>query len=586
MTETPMATTGIRRQLARIARLIWAERRPYLFGSIFVAVSIGTSLAYPYVIRLIIDDAIQGGQLDRLNQLCLILLAILLVESVSTFGRDYFFGLGAGLVGVRIRRLTFRTLLRQDIEFFDRRDTAAITTRLWSDVPPLEAILGEEFAENTRALIFSICGTGLLFYTSPSLTWLMLLAIPPIAAATSLLGRRVKSLAGDLQTAHADAGAAAGEVLGGIRTVRAFGQEANESARYDGVLDRALDVVRNKAQARAMLGGLSLIAGECAALLAIWVGGRLIVAGRMTTGGLVSFILYALFVARGFRNSARFIGEVMRAVGGMEWLLDLLEQAPRIPLEGGDRPGDFDGSIVAERLRFRYPARPDVDALGGIDLRIAPGEVVAVVGKSGSGKSTLLNLILRFYDPAEGRVLVGGHDVRDLDPAWLRSQIATVMQEPTLFSRSVADNIAYGAPVSDEAMIERAAILARVDEFIGRLPGGYASQVGDRGVQLSGGQRQRVAIARALLRRPPILILDEPTSALDAELESIVHDALRAIGYRPTTLIIAHRLSTVASVDRVVILDQGRIVDSGTHQQLLQSSSFYRQLVQTQLVAQ
>jgi ABC-type multidrug transport system fused ATPase/permease subunit len=576
-------SSSVGRQIARIARLVWAERRPYLLGSIFVAISIGTSLAYPYVIRLIIDDAIQGGQLDRLNQLSLMLFGILVVESLSTFGRDYFFGLGASLVGVRIRRLTFRTLLGQDIEFFDRRDTSAITTRLWSDVPPLEAILGEEFAENTRAFIFAVCGTGLLFYTSPSLTGLMLLAIPPIAAATSILGRRVKSLAGDLQTAHADAGAASGEVLAGVRTVRAFGQEPNEGARYDRVLDRALDVGRRKAQARATLGGLSLIGSECAALLAIWVGGRLIVAGRMTTGGLVSFILYALFVARGFRNSARFIGEVMRAVGGMQWLLDLLDETPRIPLEGGAMPDGFDGSIAFEHLRFRYPARPDVEALRGIDLRIAPGEVVALVGKSGSGKSTLLSLMLRFYDPTEGRVLFGGRDVRDLDPRWLRARVATVMQEPTLFSRSVAENIAYGA---DAAGVEHAARLARVDEFVAHLPGGYDSQVGDRGVQLSGGQRQRVAIARALLRRSPILILDEPTSALDVELESVVHEALQAIDYRPTTLIIAHRLSTVASVDRVVILDQGRIVASGTHQELLGSSAFYRQLVHTQLVPQ
>ncbi len=579
-------SSSLGHQVARIARLVWAERRPYLLGSIFVAISIGTSLAYPYVIRLIIDDAIQGGQLDRLNRLSLMLLGILVVESLSTFGRDYFFGLGAGLVGVRIRRLTFRTLLGQDIEFFDRRDTSAITTRLWSDVPPLEAILGEELAENTRAFIFAVCGTGLLFYTSPSLTGLMLLAIPPIAAATSILGRRVKSLAGDLQTAHADAGAAAGEVLAGVRTVRAFGQEPNEGARYDGVLDRALDVWRRKARARATLGGLSLIGSECAALLAIWVGGRLIVAGRMTTGGLVSFILYALFVARGFRNSARFIGEVMRALGGMQWLLDLLDETPRIPLNGGETPADMDASITIEQLRFRYPTRPDVEALRGIDLTIAPGEVVALVGKSGSGKSTLLNLILRFYDPDEGRVLVGGRDVRQLDPAWLRSQIATVMQEPTLFSRSVADNIRYGVESNDADGVAAAAHLARVDEFIERLPERYDTQVGDRGVQLSGGQRQRVAIARALLRRPKILILDEPTSALDAELESVVHDALQAIDYRPTTLIIAHRLSTVASVDRVVILDQGRIVASGTHQELLGASAFYRQLVHTQLVTQ
>ncbi len=586
MTASASRSRSTATQLARVWRFVWAEKRAYLRGSLFVALSIGTALAYPYVIRLIIDDAIQGGQLQRLNQLSLTMVVILFVEALSTCGRDYYFGLGAGRVGVRIRRALFHTLLRQDIAFFDSRDTAAITTRLWSDVPPLENALGEELAETLRAGIFSVCGTGLLFYTSPRLTLLMLIAIPPIAYATSVLGRRVKVMSGYLQEAHANAGAAAGEVLAGVRTVRAFGQEDAEGARYDRVLEGALDFVRKKAVARAALGGVSLIAGECAALLAIWVGGRMIVAGQMTTGGLVSFILYALFVARGFRSASRFSAEAFRAVGSMEWLLDLIDYQPLIPLHGGETPDDMDASITLEQLRFRYPTRPDVEALRGIDLTIAPGEIVALVGKSGSGKSTLLNLILRFYDPDEGRVLVGGRDVRQLDPAWLRSQIATVMQEPTLFSRSVADNIRYGVESSDADGMASAARLARVDEFIERLPQRYDAQVGDRGVQLSGGQRQRVAIARALLRRPKILILDEPTSALDAELESVVHDALEAIDYRPTTLIIAHRLSTVASVDRVVILDQGRIVASGTHQELLRASAFYRQLVHTQLVTQ
>jgi len=243
-------------------------------------------------------------------------------------------------------------------------------------------------------------------------------------------------------------------------------------------------------------------------------------------------------------------------------------------------------SIVFEAIRFRYPTRPEVEALKGIDLRIDPGEVVAVVGRSGAGKSTLLNLILRFYDPTEGRVLIGGRDVRELDPAWFRRDIATVMQEPTLFSRSVAENISYGSRAADDHQIAAAAGLACADEFIHRLPGGYSTPVGDRGVQLSGGQRQRLAIARAVLRRPTILVLDEATSALDAELESVVQEALRALDYRPTTVIIAHRLSTVTRVDRVIVLDGGRVVEAGRHDQLIHTSAFYRQLVQTQLVAQ
>lgn len=585
MTNQASRFAAVRIQIGRIARLMWAERRPYLIGSVFVVASIGTGLAYPQLIRLLIDDAMQGGQVERLNQLSLWLVALLVIEGISTGVRDYCFGQGAERVGVRLRRMVFRTLLVQDIQFFDKRDVGEITTRLGADVLPLEHVLGEDLADSVRSGVFSLCGSLLLFYTAPRLTLLTMLAVPPVVLATSVLGRRVKALSAAVQQAHSEAGASATEVLAGIRTVRAFSQETAEAARYDRQMARALDLARQKVKARATLGGVSHIAGECAAVLAIWVGGTFIVAGRMTTGSLISFILYALLVARGFRNASRFTADSLRAIGAAEWVFDLLNAKPLIPLAGGERPDGLDRSVALERVRFRYPTRPEVEALCGLDLRVESGEVVALVGKSGAGKSTLLNLILRFYDPDEGRVLVGGRDVRELDPGWLRGRIATVMQEPTLFSRTVGENIGYGASPADADAITGAAALACADEFVSRLPGGYEAWVGDRGVQLSGGQRQRLAIARAVLRRPQILILDEATSALDAELESVVQVALRAIGYRPTTLIIAHRLSTVAHVDRVVVIDGGRIVESGTHDELIQTSTFYRQLVQTQLVA-
>ena len=573
-------------QARRIAALVWTERRLYLIGAVFVALSIGTGLAYPQVIRLIIDDGVQAGRTARLNQLAIAHVVILLVESIATFVRDYCFNLGAERVAARLRRLVFETLLRQDVHFFDRRETGEITTRLWADVPVLQFVLGEELADALRFSVFAVTGTALLFYTSVPLTLLTLLAVPPIVIATSLLGRRVRTLSTDLQRAHADAGAAAAEVIGGIRTVRAFSREQAEADRYERQTARALEFARRKIVSASALGAVSFVAGECAAVLAIWVGGHLIVSGRLTTGALISFILYALLVARGFRNASRFVAESMRAIGATHWIFDLVGATPQIPLEGGDRPEALEPSIALEGVRFRYPARTEVEALKGIDLQIAPGEVVALVGKSGSGKSTVLNLLLRFYDPDEGRVCIGGRDVRELDPAWFRRRMATVLQEPTLFSRTIAENIAYGVGGATDREIVSAAELASAHEFIDRLPDGYDAPIGDRGVQLSGGQRQRLAIARAVLRRPRILILDEATSALDQELESIVQLTLRTLDYRPTTLIIAHRLSTVATVDRVVVLDEGRIIESGTHERLLNTSAFYRQLVQTQLVAQ
>jgi ATP-binding cassette subfamily B protein len=391
-----------------------------------------------------------------------------------------------------------------------------------------------------------------------------------------------------MQEAHAAAGIAADEAIGGIRTVRAFSQERTESARYAGRMAEAVAVARRKIRASALLTALAFMVGEGSALLALWAGGRLIVRGQLTSGALISFILYAFLVARGFRSASSFWAEAMRSLGASTWIFELIAPRPQMPIAGGARLSHVMGQVTFERVHFSFPTRPGSEALSAIDLAIAPGEVVAFVGRSGAGKSTLLLLLLRFYDPDHGCVRLDGTDLRELDPSWLRRQLGVVLQDPVLFSRTIAENIRYGRAEVDDRELRAAATIAHAHEFIARFPHDYDTPIGDRGVQLSGGQRQRLAIARAVLSRPPILVLDEATSALDAESESLVQEALRVTAdsdYRPTTLIVAHRLSTVVNVDRVVVLDEGRILAAGPHELLLRTCDFYRQLIETQLVA-
>jgi ABC-type multidrug transport system fused ATPase/permease subunit len=570
---------------ATVWRLLAEQRRLYAAGTAFVFVGLFTALVYPQVIRLIIDEGVLGARLDRINVLGLLMAALLLVEAVATFLRNGLFNLAAERTAAQLQQRTFEHLLQLDIAFFDSHTTGELTSRLAATIPALRRVLGDDLADALRNVLWGVGGSALLFYTSPLLSVVVLLSVPPIVAASSLLGRSVKRLSAAMQQAYAEAGTIAEEGIGGIRTVRAFARERAEAVRYQSTLQSALAIARRKILATSAMSSVALLTGEGAAVLAIWVGGRLIVKGQLTSGALISFILYAFLVARGFRNAADFWNEAVRSLGATEWLFALLQRTPALPLEGGETRANFAGRLAFERLRFAYPTRPGVEAVADIDLEIEPGEVVAFVGRSGSGKSTLLYLLLRFYDPSGGRILLDDVDIRHIDPSWLRRQIGIVLQEPTLFSRSVADNIKFGRGDATDRDVAAAADLARAGDFIGRGADGFATMIGDRGVRLSGGQRQRIAIARAMIKRPKILLLDEATSALDAENESLLHHALRTLDYRPTTLIVAHRLSTVVNVDRVVVLDEGRILAVGRHDLLLRTSPFYRQLVETQLVA-
>ncbi len=567
-----------------LGHLVWRERRCFLLGTLAIFVGMFVTLGYPQAIRITIDEGLRGGQIWRVNQLALIMLGLLVAAAITNYLRNYLFDLGSEKVSARMRQDSFEHLLKQEIAFFDDANTGMLTSRLWSEIPHVQWLLGERLGDAVHYSMIALGGIVLLFGTSPLLSCLVLVTLPILSLTITLLGRRVRRASMATQSAYAEAGTIAHETISGIRTVRAFAQENTEAERHWKKLQAAVDRARRRISGLAAGNAISLLGSEGAALLGLWVGGILIVRGQLTTGALVQFMLYAFIVAKGVRSASEFWSEAIRTSGSTAWVLELLAQKPQLPHGGGAKPAQIEGRIALQDVHFTYAARPEVSALDGVTLEIEPGTSVALVGRSGSGKSTIVNLLLRFYDPIAGKIFLDGHDIRDLDPQWLRGQIGIVMQEPVLFSRSIRDNIRYGHHDGADGIFA-AADLARASEFIERLPQRYETEIGERGVQISGGQRQRLAIARALLRKPRILILDEATSALDAESEAIVQEGLRGLEYQPTTLIVAHRLSTVVHVDRVVVIDHGKIIASGPHHELLRTSNFYRRLVETQLVS-
>jgi ATP-binding cassette subfamily B protein len=426
---------------------------------------------------------------------------------------------------------------------------------------------------------------GLLFYTSPRLPLVMLAVVPPVAFGAVAYGRRVRKLSRDVQDALASGSEVAEEVLGGIRTVRAFDAERHEAARYASAVARSFDIAKKRALTAATFMGVASFAAYLAAVAVLWYGGRLVAGGGLTAGGLTSFLVYTLLVAFSLGGLSDLWADFNKASGAAERIFELLDRAPSIPPAGGATPAHVEGRVDLQAVAFSYPTRRDAQVLTGLDLAIRPGEVVALVGPSGAGKSTIAALLSRLYDPAAGAVLLDGRDLRELSPSFLRRQVGVVAQEPILFSSSIAENIRYGREGATDAEVEAAARAANAHDFVSRFPEGYATLVGERGVQLSGGQKQRVAIARAVLKDPRILVLDEATSALDAESEHLVKEALDRLMEGRTTLIIAHRLSTVKGADRVLVIDGGKIVQSGPHAALMAEEGMYKRLVERQFVA-
>jgi ABC transporter fused permease/ATP-binding protein len=577
--------TAPRATLRRLLGLARPELRTLLLGTFFLTIGSGMSLLYPQAMRYIIDEALGARDRSHIDNAALVMTAILAIQAFSVAMRYYLFTTAGERVVTRLRRNLFASMMSQEVAFFDERKTGELTNRLSSDTTVLQNTVSANISMVLRNGAQALGGIAWLFYTSPTLTLVMLAVVPPVAVGAVAYGRRVRKLSKEVQDALASSNEVAEESLSGVRTVRSFAAERTEVERYGGAMEKAFSLARRRIRQSSTFMAVASFGGSVAAVLVLWYGGRLVVDGALTVGGLTSFLLYSVFVAFALGALADLWADFMRASGAAERVFELLDRAPAIPTSGGERLANTQGLVELQGVHFSYPTRADMPVLQGIELTIQPGEVVAIVGPSGAGKSTIAGLLTRLYDPQGGRILLDGKDLKDLDPEWLRQQIGVVAQEPLLFSSSISDNIRYGRAGATDAEVEAAARAANAHDFVSRFPEGYKTLVGERGVQLSGGQKQRVAIARAVLKDPRLLILDEATSALDAESEHLVQDALDRLMKGRTTLIIAHRLSTVMGADRVMVLEGGKVVQSGSHAALMGQEGLYRRLVERQFVA-
>ncbi len=542
------------------------------------------TLAVPLAVRRVIDFGFGEDRAELVSAYFGMLLVVVAVLALASAGRYYFVITLGERVVADVRAAVFRRLTTLDPAFFDASRTGEIVSRLTADTTQVKAAFGASISIALRNIVLLIGAVALMIWTSPKLSALVVIALPFIVLPLVFSGRRVRRRSRLAQDRLADASAYAAEAIGAVRTMQAFGMERETARRFARAAEEAFDAARISTQARAILTGTIIFLVSASVVMVLWYGARGVMTGAMTAGELGQFVLYAVFAASAMGQLSEVYGELSQAAGSAERLGEILEalpivKAPDDPLPLPDPPV---GSLAFENVSFAYPTRLDVSAVRGLSFSLRPGERVALVGPSGSGKSTVLQLLLRFYDPQEGRVLVDGVAIDRVDPSLLRERLALVPQEPTIFGASVLENIRYGRPGASEEEVRRAAELASADRFISEMEDGYQSQIGERGVTLSGGQRQRIAIARAILKDAPILLLDEATSALDAESEHAVQEALDRLMQGRTTLVIAHRLATIRSADRILVMDRGQIVEEGDHETLVARDGLYARLARLQ----
>jgi len=565
--------------------------RPYgarvAFALTALIVAAAAMLALPMALRLLIDNGFTTEDAAAIDRYFLLLIGVAVVFGAFAALRFYLvMWLGERIVA-DLRAAVYAHVLRLDPAFYEITKTGEVLSRLTTDTTLIQSIAGVGLSITLRSLLMLAGGLTMLVVTSPSLTAWIVVLVPVILTPILLIGRRVRRLSRATQDRVADTSSLAGETLNAVETVQAFSLEKLQSQRYATSVDRAFATGVERIRLRAGLTAVAIFAIFGAVMFVLWLGAQAVLTDRMTAGQLGQFLLYAVLVAGAAASLSEMWGEIQRAAGATERLMELLRAAPivRPPVAPRAMPDHVRGHIAFEQVVFSYPSRPEARALDELSFSVEPGETFAIVGPSGAGKSTVLQLLLRFRDPQQGRVLIDGIDISQLDPESLRMQLGLVPQETVIFGTTARENIGYGRPGASTADIEAAARAAGAHEFIAQLPDGYDTYLGERGTRLSGGQRQRIAIARAMLRNPPILLLDEATSSLDAESERLVQTALEQLQRGRTTLVIAHRLATVLRADRIAVMENGHIADIGTHTGLIATNALYARLAALQFGA-